>query len=159
MTIRRPMQMNLHGLPRLTAQRARFARSRCDSHILEPGRYSEATTRRHSTSIIPDFQCVAAITHTAPSSIRCPRLPPPDVPELRHFLFFFPPFLWAHRSGYFDPSCRRIGFTRRRNIRTPSLRRGLQNEHDSSGTILRSTEWREDRAVQERDGLSGCPSR
>src|SRR5713101_2280395 len=27
----------------------------------------------------------------------------PDIPEPGHFLFFFPYFLWAHRSGYSSP--------------------------------------------------------
>src|SRR6266446_959462 len=58
---------------------------------------------RPATFIIRDFQRVAAITHVSPSSIRCPGFVLSDVPELQHFLFFFPHFLWAHRSGNSSP--------------------------------------------------------
>jgi hypothetical protein len=43
------------------------------------------------------------ITHFQPPSMLYPGLLLPDDSETGHFLFFFPHFLWAHRSGNSSP--------------------------------------------------------
>src|SRR5260370_3480132 len=68
-----------------------------------PVRPSSLSIVRSATLILRDSQRVATITHFAPSSLRCPCLLLSDVPEFRYFLFFFPHFLWAHRSGNSSP--------------------------------------------------------